>query len=130
MDTTSRVLIVEDSAAQAAVIAALVQQLGFTPVVYTELKAGIIEILLKEQPQLVLLDLMLLDAQGRQVADGFKICREIKRFRSDLPVVVVTAEGDDQACEWALLQGADAYLQKPFAPEDLTQVVEAVLGGG
>ena len=42
-------------------------------------------------------------------------------------MIVISAEGDDDACEWAILQGADAYLQKPFAPEDLNEVLNEVL---
>ncbi len=121
-----KVLIVEDSPSQAAAIAALVDQLGFSSVVYTELPTGINQILVKERPDLVLLDLMLLDPSGKQMADGFQICREIKRHNSRTPVIVISAEGDDDACEWAILQGADAYLQKPFAPEDLSDVVAEV----
>jgi len=122
-----KILIVEDSPTQAAAIAGLVQEVGYEPVVYTNLPMGISQILTKEQPDLVLLDLMLLDKEGKQIADGFQICREIKRSPVGVPVVVVTAEGDDDACEWAILQGADAFLQKPFVPADLTELIENLL---
>jgi CheY-like chemotaxis protein len=125
-----RVLIVEDSAAQASVIASLVKTSGHTPVVYTSLPTGIAQILSKEEPDLVLLDLMLLDSHGKQVADGFQVCREVKRALPDTPVIIITAEGDDDACEWAILQGADAFLQKPFDPEELTDAIEKVTGRG
>lgn len=124
----ARILIIEDSVAQAAVIADIVRQAGHLPIVYHEVSAGIRAILQREEPQIVLLDLRLLDADGNQVADGFQICREIKRSE-DMPVIVVSAEGDDDACEWAILQGADGFLQKPFDPEDLLSVIRQVLGG-
>ncbi len=123
-----KILIIEDSRAQAAVLAGLVKQLGFEAVVYNEIKTGITQLLQREQPALVLLDLMLVDSEGNPVADGFKICREIKRHFAQIPVVVVTAEGEDDAYEWAVLQGADAFLQKPFVPDDLKQVIGEVLG--
>ena len=80
-----------------------------------------------EKPDLVLLDLRLLDSDGRPAADGFQVCREIKRSELRPPVIVLTAEGDDDACEWAILQGADAFVQKPFAASDLTAVMASVL---
>ena len=124
---SSRILIIEDSPSQAAVIADVVRQAGHTPIVYTELPTGVSQILLKEQPDLVLLDLKLLDENGDAVADGFQICREIKRSPLKPPVVVITAEGEDEASEWAILQGADAFIQKPFAMADLTQAISTVL---
>ncbi len=121
------VLLIEDSRSQAAVMAHIITEAGYKASVYNYLPTGIVEILLKEQPDLVLLDLMLLDEEGRSAADGFKICRDIKRVDADIPVIVVTSEGDDETCEWAMLQGADAFLQKPFAQEDLTQVISETL---
>ena len=127
MKKEMKVLVIEDSPSQAAVIADIVRQAGHTSIVYTELTVGISQILAKEQPNLVLLDLNLLNEDGEPVADGFQLCREIKRSPLKPAVIVVSAQGDDEACEWALLQGADGYLQKPFAAKDLTQVISDVL---
>lgn len=124
----AKILIVEDSPSQAAIIATVVKQAGHSASVYSQLPMGITQILTMEQPDLVLLDLRLLDAEGKPMADGFQICREIKRSPKKTPVIVVSAEGDEDACEWAILQGADAYLQKPFAVEDLTALMKEVLG--
>lgn len=127
MKKPAKILIVEDSPSQAAIIATVVKQAGHSPAVYSQLPAGITQIINLEQPDLVLLDLRLLDSEGRAMADGFQICREIKRSPRNIPVIVVSAEGDEDACEWAILQGADAYLQKPFAVEDLTSLMTQVL---
>lgn len=124
---SAKVLIVEDSPSQAAIIATVVKQAGHQASVYSHLPMGITNVLKVEQPDLVLLDLRLLDSDGNAVGDGFQICREIKRSPLKVPVVVVSAEGDSDACEWAVLQGADAYLQKPFAVDDLTSIIEQVL---
>lgn len=123
----SRVLIVEDSVAQSAIIADIVRQAGHQPIVYNSLPVGVSQIVLTDQPDLVLLDLRLADAEGNPIADGFQLCREIKKTPLRPPVVIITAEGDDEACQWALLQGADAYIQKPFAPDDLTQIMAEIL---
>lgn len=127
MGHEAKILIVEDSPSQAAIIAEIVRQVGHIPIVYTDLPTGITQILNKEHPDLVLLDLRLLGADGKPIADGFQICREIKRSPKSPPVVVVSAEGDDEACEWAILQGADAFLQKPFVAQDLTQIISQLL---
>jgi len=124
----SKVLIVEDSLSQSAILADIVRQAGHKPVVYNSLPTGITQILLKEQPNLVLLDLKLADADGVQIADGFQLCREIKKSPLKPPVIVITAEDDDEAAEWALLQGADAFLQKPFNLTDLTSILDDILG--
>jgi DNA-binding response OmpR family regulator len=120
-------LIVEDSVAQSAIIADIVRQAGHQPIVYNSLPVGVSQIVLTDQPDLVLLDLRLADAEGNPIADGFQLCREIKKTPLRPPVVIITAEGDDEACQWALLQGADAYIQKPFAPDDLTQIMAEIL---
>lgn len=130
MKAGAKILIVEDSPSQAAIIASVVKQAGHVPTVYSQLPMGIAQILAHEQPDLVLLDLRLLDPDGNPMADGFQLCREIKRSTRRVPVIVVSAEGDEDACEWAVLQGADAYLQKPFAVEDLKGLMEQVLGSG
>ncbi len=124
MNKRAKILIVEDSPTQAAIIANVVKETGHEPAVYSDLMMGIQQILTKEKPDLVLLDLRLLDADGNPMADGFQVCREIKRFAKELPVVVVSAEGDAEACEWAIMQGADAYLQKPFVVDDLTNIIQ------
>lgn len=128
MSQVGKILVVEDSHSQAAVIAEVVRQAGYAPVVYHELPRGVVKVLEAECPIVVLLDLRLLDAKGRAVSDGFQICREIKRSPYKVPVVVITAEDDEDAFEWATLQGADAYVQKPFAAADLTEVLNRVLG--
>jgi DNA-binding response OmpR family regulator len=124
----ARVLIVEDSPSQAAIIANVVKDVGHVPIIYSQLPMSISQILTKEKPDLVLLDLRLLDPDGNPMADGFQLCREIKRTSKTTPVIVVSAEGDEDACEWALLQGADAYLQKPFVVEDLSRMMNDLLG--
>lgn len=122
-----KVLIVEDSVAQAEILASLAGEAGFATAVYNSLPVGIGQILAKEKPSLVLLDLRLLGPDGEPVGDGFQICREIKRLQPTLPVVVISAEGEEEACDFAIMQGADAYLQKPFRIEDLKAVIDEVM---
>jgi DNA-binding response OmpR family regulator len=73
-----------------------------------------------QNPDLVILDLMLPDA------DGFQICREI-RTKSNIPILMLTARREDVDKIVGLEMGADDYLTKPFNPRELTARVKAVL---
>jgi twitching motility two-component system response regulator PilH len=125
----AKVLIVEDSPAQAAIISEIVKEAGHDAIICKEFTKGVLPMLSPVQPDLVLLDLILLGPDGKPVGDGFQICREIKRLsKNTVAVVVVSAKEDDTSSEWALMQGADAFLQKPFAVEDLLEVMKEALG--
>jgi DNA-binding response OmpR family regulator len=78
---------------------------------------GVLE---RERPSLVVLDLML------PGTDGLSLCRWI-RERSDLPVIMVTALGEEADRLTGLELGADDYLTKPFSPRELVARVKAVL---
>ena len=67
----------------------------------------------------VLLDLML---PGK---DGLEVCREL-RARSDVPVIVLTARGEEADRVMGLELGADDYLAKPFSPRELLARIRAV----
>lgn len=124
----SRVLIIEDSPSQAEIISEIVREAGHEPFVCREFAKGVMPMLAQVNPQLVLLDLILLGSDGKQIGDGFAMCREIKRLtKNQVAVVVVSAQGDDTSAEWALMQGADAFLQKPFIVEDLLSVMKEAL---
>jgi len=58
--------------------------------------------------------------------DGLEVCREIRKF-SDLPVIMLTARGDEIDRVLGLELGADDYLVKPFSPRELVARVKAVL---
>jgi twitching motility two-component system response regulator PilH len=125
----AKVLIIEDSASQAAVISEIVEKAGHASVIYQDLTKGIAQTFKSIGPDIVLLDLVLLGPNGKPIADGFQICREVKRVsKGKAKVVIISAKGDDESAEWAVLQGADAFLQKPFAVDDLLSVMEEVLG--
>jgi two-component system OmpR family response regulator len=71
---------------------------------------------------LVLLDLMLPDA------NGIELCRELRRSATpQLPVIMLTAQGDPTSRVVGLEIGADDYLAKPFEPRELVARIQAVL---
>ncbi len=124
----ARVLIIEDSASQAEVMKEIVEGAGHEGILCPDLSKGIAQTIRPLKPDMVLLDLILLGPSGKPVADGFQICREIKRIsKNAIGVVVVSSKGDEESAEWALLQGADAFLQKPFNVNNLVDVMNQVL---
>jgi DNA-binding response OmpR family regulator len=78
------------------------------------------EILERETPSLVVLDLML------PGTDGLSLCRWIRQ-RSNLPVIMLTALGEEADRIVGLELGADDYVTKPFSPRELAVRVKAVL---
>ena len=74
----------------------------------------------KETPALVLLDIMMPDM------DGYTVCRRIRDF-SQVPIIMVTARGDDKEKVEGLNIGADDYVTKPFSASELAARVRAVL---
>ncbi|MDO8490873.1 MAG: response regulator transcription factor [Dehalococcoidia bacterium] len=71
-------------------------------------------------PDLILLDVMM------QGADGFTICRRIREF-SRIPIIMVTAKGNNEEKVEGLTAGADDYVTKPFSAHELSARVRAVL---
>jgi two-component system, OmpR family, phosphate regulon response regulator PhoB len=78
------------------------------------------ELLEREAPDLVVLDLML------PGIDGLSVCRWI-RTHSDLPVIMLTARGEEADRIVGLELGADDYVTKPFSPRELAARVRTVL---
>ncbi|MEU4425765.1 response regulator transcription factor [Actinoplanes sp. NPDC024001] len=74
-----------------------------------------------ERPDLVVLDLMLGDL------DGLEVCRRLQRDQPGLPVVMLTALGEESDRVLGLEVGADDYVTKPFSPRELVLRVRSVL---
>lgn len=76
-----------------------------------------------EHPDLIILDLMLPDA------DGLEICKELKKQGeySSIPIIMLTAKGEETDKILGLELGADDYVTKPFSPKELVARVKAVL---
>jgi DNA-binding response OmpR family regulator len=113
------VLVVDDEPIVRDVVVRYLEQEG-----YRTVQAGDGEtarsLLERETPSLVVLDLML------PGSDGLALCRWI-RSRSDLPLIMVTALGEEGDRLTGLELGADDYLTKPFSPRELVARVKAVL---
>ncbi|GIF23563.1 DNA-binding response OmpR family regulator [Actinoplanes tereljensis] len=75
----------------------------------------------EDQPDLVVLDLMM------PGLDGLEVCRRLRHRRPDLPVVMLTALGEEADRVVGLEVGADDYVTKPFSPRELVLRVRSVL---
>jgi two-component system phosphate regulon response regulator OmpR len=75
----------------------------------------------REHFHLVVLDLML---PGE---DGLSICRKLRQQNNDVPIIMLTAKGDEVDRIIGLEMGADDYLPKPFNPRELLARIRAVL---
>ncbi|MGH3497266.1 MAG: response regulator transcription factor [Nocardioidaceae bacterium] len=115
-DADVRILVVEDDAGIAGQLVEGLESDG-----YQVRQAGTgAEALAAELPDVVLLDLGLPDI------DGVDVCREL-RSRCDVPILVLTARGEEADRVRALDLGADDYLVKPFGFGELTARIRAVL---
>ncbi|WP_445525858.1 response regulator transcription factor [Streptomyces cyslabdanicus] len=114
-----RVLVVDDDPTVSEVVAGYLDRAGFVVDVTADGPSAVARAAV-EQPDLVVLDLML------PGMDGLEVCR---RLRQDgpLPVIMLTARGDEEDRILGLEVGADDYVTKPFSPRELVLRVESVL---
>lgn len=114
-----KLLLVDDDADLLAVTAFALQQAGYLVVKAVTCPAAL-HAFAEEQPDLVLLDINL------PGGTGFEVCAAIRR-ESRVPIMMLTARGEEQDLVHALELGADDYLTKPFSPRTLIARVKALL---
>jgi two-component system KDP operon response regulator KdpE len=119
MAEATRALLVEDDLNIVDLIRSNLAVRGFDTVVSHDGTDALV-LLETESPDIILLDLMLPDA------DGFELCRKI-RERSNAAVIVVSARGGERDKVTALNMGADDYMTKPFSVEELLARITATL---
>jgi DNA-binding response OmpR family regulator len=115
----STVLVVEDELEIARVVRDYLARAGFDVIVVGDADSALASVR-SARPDLLVLDLGL---PGR---DGLDVAREVRR-RSDTPIVMLTARGDEAERIVGLELGADDYVVKPFSPKELVARVRAVL---
>jgi two-component system phosphate regulon response regulator PhoB len=117
-----KILIVEDEPHLQELLRYNLSKAGYTPVSATSSREAI-ELVPTEAPSLILLDLMLPDA------DGLGLCRTLRK-RTDtkvIPIIMLTAKGDESDIVRGLEMGADDYITKPFNLPVLLARIRAVL---
>jgi DNA-binding response OmpR family regulator len=119
---TQRILLIEDDARLAAMVADYLGAAGYRVVTAATGEAGLAA-LTREASDVVVLDLML------PGIDGLEVCRRLRKL-SDVPVLMLTARGDAADRVVGLELGADDYLPKPFEPRELLARLRAILRRG
>ncbi len=113
------ILVVEDEQRIAHWVRTYVEKAGFRVLVAADGPTGL-HLARAERPDLIVLDLML------PGMDGMDICRTLRRD-SDVPIIMLTARGQEGDRILGLELGADDYIVKPFSPGELVARVRAVL---
>lgn len=119
MTAAKRILIVEDEPAIADTLIYVLNQSGYQTEHVGLLQTALIR--LRAEP----FDLVILDI-GLPDGNGFDLCRQFRRF-SDIPVIFLTAHGDEIDRIVGLEIGADDYVTKPFSPREVAARVGVIL---
>ncbi|RPK93488.1 response regulator transcription factor [Streptomyces sp. ADI98-10] len=119
LDAGLRVLVVDDDLTVAEVVAGYLGRAGYE-VTRADDGPAALECAARHRPDLVVLDLML------PGMDGLEVCRRL-RAEAPVPVIMLTARGDEDDRILGLEVGADDYVTKPFSPRELVLRVESVL---
>ena len=119
MTTPEHILIVDDDAEIRSLLGNYLQKNGYRTTAVAEGK-GMLAALDNGRVDLIVLDLML------PGDDGLVLCRNL-RARSDIPVIMLTARGEDMDRILGLEMGADDYLPKPFNPRELLARIKSIL---
>ncbi|MBR0425639.1 MAG: response regulator transcription factor [Clostridia bacterium] len=112
-----RILLVEDDAAIVRTLSEYLRTEGFS-VDHAARESEAIDLLI-QQPDLLLVDISL------QSGSGYGVCRAAKKKR--IPVIFLTASGDESSVVKGLDMGADDYIAKPFRPRELLSRIKSVL---
>jgi two-component system, OmpR family, phosphate regulon response regulator PhoB len=116
------VLIVEDEAALVTMLRYNLEKEGFAVCVAADGEEALIQIA-ERKPEVVLLDWML------PLVSGIEVCRQIRRAPASrtLPIIMLTARGEEGDRVRGLNSGADDYVVKPFSPTELIARLRAVM---
>jgi two-component system, OmpR family, KDP operon response regulator KdpE len=119
MNGRSRVLVCDDEPQILRALRVILGEAGFEV-----LPAGggeeALDLAAVRRPDAAIIDLLLPDI------DGVEVCRRLREW-SEMPIIVLSAVGDEEAKVRALAAGADDYVTKPFGPRELIARLEAVL---
>jgi len=115
----TRILVVDDELSIIKFLRANLEAKGYEVLTAMD-GAEALRIIEMELPDLVILDIMM------PKMDGFEVCRRLREW-SQIPIIMLSARGDEQDKVKCLDLGADDYITKPFGASELTARVSAVL---
>lgn len=124
MDTTIKVLIVDDFATMRRILKNILKKIGFTNIIEADDGSNALKVLEKEKVDLVISDWNMPKMTGLEL---LKAVRSNAAFK-DLPFLMVTAEAQKQNIIEAVQAGVSNYVVKPFTEEVITEKLEKILG--
>jgi two-component system, OmpR family, alkaline phosphatase synthesis response regulator PhoP len=117
---SQKLLVVEDEISISTLLQFNLEQAGFQVVTAMDGKSGL-EKAESEEPNLIILDLMLPEM------DGIEVCKELRLRKLNIPILMLTAKDDEFDKVLGLELGADDYMTKPFSPREVVARVKAIL---
>jgi two-component system alkaline phosphatase synthesis response regulator PhoP len=115
-----KLLIVDDEQSILTLLEYNLKQAGYDVVTAMDGQEGL-EKAHKEEPDLIILDLML------PRKDGIEVCKELRQAKIMIPIIMLTAKDDEFDKVLGLELGADDYMTKPFSPREVVARVKAIL---
>jgi two-component system alkaline phosphatase synthesis response regulator PhoP len=116
---TQKILVVDDEPAVTDLLVYNLRKSGYEPIVAAD-GCEALRLARRSDPDLILLDLMLPEL------DGLDVCRELRKT-SAVPIIMITARGEEIDRVVGLELGADDYVSKPFSMRELMARIKAVL---
>ncbi|MEL6322330.1 MAG: response regulator, partial [Cyanobacteria bacterium J06626_14] len=114
-----KILVVDDENAIRQILATRLSMGGYDVVVAANGEEAL-QVFAQEEPDLVVLDVMM------PKLDGYSVCQELRK-KTDVPIIMLTALGEIADRITGLEMGADDYLAKPFSPKELEARIKAIL---
>lgn len=121
---TAKILVVEDSPTNMRLITGLLSENGYHILTAIDGEEAL-SIALEQNPQLMVLDIIL------PKKNGFQVCRQLKTSprTQEIKIIMLTSKTQDSDRFWGLKQGADDYMTKPFESDELIGRVGRLLEG-
>jgi two-component system, chemotaxis family, response regulator PixH len=115
------VLVVEDTPSEMELMTKYLRESGYTVISTTDAKDALVKAE-QNKPDVVVSDIVMTGMSG------LELCRNLKKnpTTQKLPVVICSSKNQDLDRLWAMKQGANAYVTKPFTKEELIQAVKSV----
>lgn len=115
----TKILIIDDHRQITSILEEYAKKEGYQTILASDGLDGITKFA-NETPDIILLDVMM------PKMDGFEVCREIRKT-SQVPIIMITARGEDFEKIMGLEIGADDYIVKPFSPPEVIARIKAIL---
>ncbi len=116
------ILIVDDVRTEQEIIKKALQPLGYT-VLLADTGAKALEVAAKEKPVLIVLDIIMPEM------DGYETCRKLKKNpdTKGIPIILCSTKSEESDRYWGERQGANAYVPKPFDPDELLKTARRLI---